>query len=76
MPLFYMSFIWGALVSAWVSRSLPLEELNLAFMFQRRGTGLERAEVAPLACARILLLRVQPVHAGLEFANHHLLQLL
>src|SRR4051794_5429393 len=54
-----------------VSRSVPvLEELDGALVLLGRLPGGERAEVPPLAGPGVHLPRVQPVLAGLEFANH------
>ena len=50
--------------------SVMLEELNSPFMRLRRIARLERAEVAALARARILLTRVEPVLARLQFPDH------
>src|ERR1051325_6183421 len=39
-------------------------------VFLGRLARLERAEVSPLACLRVLLSRVQPIVPGLELADH------
>src|ERR1700688_1105992 len=49
---------------------MPLEILHVAFVLLRRLLAGESAEIAPPAGARIFLARVEPVLAGLEFADH------
>src|SRR6202011_4639121 len=50
-----------------------LEELYGALVLLRRRARLERTEVAPLPRLGILLARVQPILARLQFPNHGLL---
>src|SRR5258707_6194767 len=53
------------------SGSAPvLEVLHGTFVLLSRRARLERAEVAPFACLRILLARVEPVAADAKLANH------
>lgn len=49
---------------------MPLEELNGSFVRLCGVARLERAEVAALAGARILLARVKPVFARFQFPDH------
>jgi hypothetical protein len=44
--------------------ALPLEVLHCPFVFLRGGSGLERAQVPPLARSGILLPRIEPVLTG------------
>src|SRR5258708_1940626 len=53
------------------SGSAPvLEVLHGTFVLLSRRARLERAEVAPFACLRILLARVEPIAAAAKLANH------
>src|ERR1700722_3706727 len=51
-------------------RSMPFEILHGALMLLRGRARREGAEIAPLACLRIFLARIEPVLAGGEFADH------
>jgi hypothetical protein len=46
------------------------EELDGPFMFFRRASTLERPEIPPAATLRIDLPRIEPIFAGLQFADH------
>lgn len=48
----------------------PLEVLNSAFVFLRRGLRVECAKISPFAPLRIFLARVQAVLSGFQFSNH------
>ena len=48
----------------------PLEILNGAFVFLRRGLCIERAEISSFARLRIFLAGIQPVLAGFQFSDH------
>src|SRR5262249_27732794 len=50
--------------------AVALEELHRALVLLGRLTARERAEIAPLAGARILLARIEPVLTGFELADH------
>src|SRR5262249_48459002 len=52
------------------ARLVPLEVLHLALVLLRRTFAGEGCEVAPLAGAWTFLARIEPVLAGLEFADH------
>jgi len=47
-----------------------LEKLHGPFVPLRRGTCLEGSQIAPLSGLGVQFSRVQPVLAGLQFANH------
>src|SRR5258708_40220288 len=47
-----------------------VEVLHGTFVLLSRRARLERAEVAPFACLRILLARVEPIAAAAKLANH------
>src|SRR5262249_16117764 len=47
-----------------------LAVLHRALVFLRRGAGLERAQVAPLAGLRVRLAGVEPIAAVRELADH------
>jgi len=49
---------------------MPLEILNRAFVFLRRGLAVKRAEVFPLARSRIFLAGIEPILARFQFPNH------
>jgi hypothetical protein len=48
----------------------PLEVLNGAFVFLRRGLCIERAEISSFARLRIFLAGIQPVLTGFQFSDH------
>src|SRR5262245_44416849 len=50
--------------------SLPLEELNGAFVAFGGGPRRERAEIPPTAGLRVLLARIQAVLAGRQLPDH------
>ena len=47
-----------------------LEELDGPLVLLRRGQGVERAQIPPLARLRILLPRVEPIPAVSQLSNH------
>jgi hypothetical protein len=47
-----------------------LEVLHRSLMLRGRSAGLERAQVPPLAGARILLPGVEPILTAGQFPNH------
>src|ERR1700742_3923487 len=49
---------------------MPLEILHIAFVLLCRSARLEGAEIAALAGLRIDLAGIEPVFAGLQFADH------
>src|ERR1700742_4427693 len=49
---------------------MPLEILHVAFVPLCRSARLEGAEIAALAGLRIDLAGIEPVFAGLQFADH------
>ena len=60
--------------SATRSLSAAFEELHGSLVLLGRGSRTKRSEIAPAAGLWILLARVQPVSAILEFSNHRSLQ--
>src|SRR5436309_7030656 len=57
-------------MSRCVSLAAALEELHRALVFFGRLPALERAEVAALAGARILLARIESILSGFQLADH------
>ena len=49
---------------------MPLEVLHLPLVFLGGGARIERAEIAPLARARIDLARIKSILPGSQLANH------
>jgi hypothetical protein len=49
---------------------VPLEVLNLTFVFCRSGTGFESAEISAPLRFRVDFARVQPIFAARELADH------
>lgn len=52
------------------ANSMPLEILHGALVLLGRGARGKGAEIAPFACLRILLARIQPVLSGRELSDH------
>ena len=50
--------------------SMPLEILHGALVLLRRGSAVERAEIAPPAGLRIHFARIKTIFAGRKFSNH------
>src|SRR5438445_5372235 len=49
---------------------MPLEVLHLPFMFLRRRTAAESAQVLPFVRLRIHLPRIQPIFPRAQLSNH------
>lgn len=49
---------------------MPFEELHSALVLFGCVAGLESSEITALACARILLSRVEPILAGFQLSDH------
>src|SRR5262245_310411 len=53
-----------------VACSGPFEVLHCALVLFGSGAGFECSQIPPLAGLRVLLARIEPVRAVLEFADH------